>query len=75
MESPNTTNETLLLSVGRLEGKLDSLLSSFRQHEDQITDHEKRLNKLEQAKAWLIGASAAAGGSVSWAINFLGGHH
>jgi hypothetical protein len=72
MESPN---ETLLLSVGRLEGKVDALLAGMKQHQDQLEDQEKRINNLEQTKAWLIGAAAAAGGSASFLVDLFKGVH
>ena len=68
-------NETLLLSVGRLEGKVDALLAGMKQHQEQLEDQEKRINKLEQAKAWLIGAAAAAGGSASFLFDMFKGVH
>ncbi|MBN9564940.1 MAG: hypothetical protein J0G29_02420 [Alphaproteobacteria bacterium] len=52
-----TTNKILLL-LGRLEGKVDSLLSSQLSTEDTIKTHDKRLSKLEKAQAYLAGALA-----------------
>lgn len=52
-----TTNKILLL-LGRLEGKVDSLLTSQADTVDTIKTHDKRLSKLEKAQAYLAGALA-----------------
>ncbi|MBN9564879.1 MAG: hypothetical protein J0G29_02105 [Alphaproteobacteria bacterium] len=52
-----TTNKILLL-LGRLEGKVDSLLSSQSDTNEDIKTHDKRLSKLERAQAYLAGALA-----------------
>lgn len=62
------TNE-LLLAVGRLEGKMDSMQSDFREtkrdfdkrldaFQTQYAELEERVRKSENRWAWVLGASA-----------------
>ena len=43
------TNAELAQAVGRMEGKIDLLLSA---------GHEKRISSLERSRAWVIGAAS-----------------
>tara|TARA_R110000787_G_scaffold51454_4_gene121967 strand:+ start:1781 stop:2026 length:246 start_codon:yes stop_codon:yes gene_type:complete len=65
------------LILGRLEGKLDSVISITEKQWDSIKHHEMRLVKLERDRSMVYGAAAVLGlvGSVViWIITkFTGG--
>lgn len=67
-------NDEILLSLGRLEGKVDALIQLQRLQEDQIKNHEERLRLLEHSKAFSMGVAAAVGAIVSMCFNFLSKH-
>lgn len=67
----STHEETLFLTLGRLEGKVDTLLTLQKVQEEQIKEHDQRLRSLEHSKAFLMGISAVIGASVSIAFNLL----
>ena len=46
----------LLLAIGRLEGKMDSLLQSYENLEVDIKDLSRRVNTLEKERSRLYGA-------------------
>tara|TARA_Y100001973_G_C5205554_1_gene341260 strand:- start:3330 stop:3542 length:213 start_codon:yes stop_codon:yes gene_type:complete len=62
MESSNE----ILLALGRLEGKVDSLVARQKVIDDELDKHESRLRSLEQGKSWMLGAAAAVGALVSY---------
>lgn len=65
-------NDEVLISLGRLEGKLDTLLSSQSRLEVEIKDLTKRVGSLERDRSKLYGAAAAFGvlsGLLGWLIN------
>tara|TARA_R100000501_G_C2527657_1_gene52019 strand:- start:60 stop:263 length:204 start_codon:yes stop_codon:yes gene_type:complete len=64
-------NEELLLAMGRLEGKVDSLITRQAIHDEELKRMETRLRKLENSRSWLMGASAAVGASVSFLLQWL----
>lgn len=66
--------EDLLLAIGRLEGKVDSILSTMTHHGEEIGHLDHRLRKLEQSKSWMLGAAAVVGAVTSFTLNFLGVH-
>lgn len=67
--------QTLLLHLGRVEGKLDAILAHQDRIINQLDDHSKRLNTLEMYRSWQLGASAVIASLVAWFIgNFKGGH-
>lgn len=63
-------------SLGRVEGKLDSLIDSFDiDNEERNKKHdtlEKRVSKIEAKQHWYAGAASAIG---AIAGIFLGGKH
>lgn len=67
----SSSEETLFLTLGRLEGKVDTLLTLQKVQEEQIKEHDQRLRSLEHSKAFLMGISAVVGAAVSIAINLL----
>jgi len=64
-------NEELLLALGRLEGKVDSLITRQAVHDEQLERIDIRVRTLENSRSWLMGASAAIGASVSLLFQWL----
>tara|TARA_R100000458_G_C8274631_1_gene249636 strand:- start:2383 stop:2586 length:204 start_codon:yes stop_codon:yes gene_type:complete len=64
-------NEELLLALGRLEGKVDSLITSQAVHAEELARLDKRIRELEQSKSWVLGAAAVVGAVVSFLVQFL----
>ena len=65
---PDSSND-LFLAIGRLEGKVDSVLSMLALQEQRLEDIEVRVRGLEAAKAWIMGAAATVSAGVSYIIN------
>lgn len=72
----------LLLAVGRLEGKMDSMQSDFRETkrtidadiskiEETQTALEERVRRAETTWAWVLGASAVIAFIAPYAINLI----
>jgi len=51
-------NEEILLTLGRLEGKVDAMMTSLRMQEQELKLLEKRIRELENSRAWMLGAAA-----------------
>ena len=68
------SHDELFLAIGRLEGKLDALLTMQQYQQDQLKDHDTRLRSLEHSRGYLLGMAAAIGAIVSLALNFLMKH-
>ena len=51
-------NEEILLALGRLEGKVDAMMTSMRIQEQELKVLEKRIRELENNRAWMLGAAA-----------------
>jgi hypothetical protein len=64
-------NEELLLALGRLEGKVDSLITRQAIHDEELDRIDTRVRHLENSRSWLMGASAAVGASVSLLFQWL----
>ena len=64
--------QDLLLAIGRLEGKMDSILATMRQYGEEIERIDNRVRKLEQSKAWMLGAAAVIGALSSFFFRFIG---
>jgi hypothetical protein len=62
----------LLLAIGRLEGKVDSILATMRQHGEEIERLDNRVRKLEQSKSWMLGAAAVVGAVSSLFFRYIG---
>ena len=63
----------ILIALGRLEGKVDALITRQSLHDEELDRHDKRLRELEQSKSWLIGAAAASGAFAGFIMNLVGG--
>jgi len=61
----------IMLAIGRLEGKVDTLIQMQRMQEDQIKNHEERLRQLEHSRSFAMGMAAAVGAGVSVALNLI----
>jgi len=70
MTSPH--NDELFLAIGRLEGKVDSLLAQHARQSEELKDHDLRLRALEHTRGYVMGWSAAIGAIVSFAVSALG---
>jgi hypothetical protein len=70
----STHDENLFLALGRLEGKVDSLLALQKVQEEQIKEHDSRLRALENSKAFLMGFAALVGAIASALFNIITKH-
>lgn len=61
----------VMLAIGRLEGKLDSLLQMRQQQQQEIKDIDARLRGLESAKSLVIGGAGVVSGAVTLLLNFI----
>jgi hypothetical protein len=61
----------LLVLIGRLDGKVDAILAQLSGQSETIEQHAARISKLEQGKAWLLGAAAALSAVVSYLAKVL----
>lgn len=60
--------------LARVEGWQESAGSSKSAVEKRLDDQEDRIRKLENARAYIMGAGAAAGGLAGWLGQKLLGH-
>jgi TolA-binding protein len=61
----------IMLAIGRLEGKVDTLIQLQRMQEEQIKNHEDRLRQLEHSKSYAMGIAAAVGAIISTATTMV----
>ncbi len=64
----------IMVALGRLEGKVESLLSMQRSHAEDIDKLEKRVRDLEHSKSWLMGAAAIIGAGASMLVSLIKGN-
>ena len=69
-----TTQDDLLLALGRLEGKVDSLIAAQNNHSDALGRHDKRIRTLENSRSLMLGAAAVIGALSSYFLRILGIH-
>lgn len=69
MTSPH--HEELFLAIGRLEGKVDSILAQQSRQNDELKQHDERIRSLEHSRGYMLGWSAAIGASMSLVANYL----
>jgi hypothetical protein len=69
MSAPH--HDELFLAIGRLEGKVDSLLAMQQMAQDELKDHDARLRNLEHARGYIMGVSAVIGAIVGVAGNWI----
>ncbi|WP_025886467.1 hypothetical protein [Asaia prunellae] len=68
---------TLLLLVGRIEGKLDMLLTRDKEQDRKLKDLEERISTIENDRAKVLGIWAAVSlgiGGVGWIGETLFNH-
>ena len=61
----------IMLALGRLEGKVDAMLTKQKSQDETLEEHDRRIRILEQSRSWLLGASAIIGASVSFLMKYL----
>lgn len=54
-----TTQDDLLLAIGRLEGKLDSILATMRIHHEELESLDDRIRSLEHGRSYVLGIACA----------------
>ena len=67
-----STQDDLLLAIGRLEGKVDSVLATMNRHGEELERLDHRIRRLEQSKSWILGAAAVVGAISSFFLNNFG---
>lgn len=66
-------NEELMLALGRLEGKVDSLITRQALHDQEIEKLDARLRSMEQSRSWLLGAAAVLGAASGYVFQIIQG--
>jgi len=61
----------ILLALGRLEGKVESLLHMQRAHDEELTVLDKRIRILEQGRSAILGAAAVIGSVTATVISLV----
>lgn len=51
-------NDEVLIALGRLEGKVDAMMTSLRVQEQELKVLDSRIRELEKSRAWMLGAAA-----------------
>jgi len=64
-------NEEILIAIGRLEGKVDSLLNMQRVQQEELRSHDERLRSLEHSRGAFLGAAALVGAASSTILTLL----
>jgi hypothetical protein len=64
-------DENLFLALGRLEGKVDSLLALQKSQEEQLKGHDERIRMLESSRSFIMGGAAIVGAAASTVVNLL----
>ena len=61
----------ILMALGRLEGKVESLIHLQRTHADELDTIDKRVRILEQGKAALVGGAMVAGSLAATIVSWI----
>ena len=61
----------ILLALGRLEGKVESIIAMQRSTSDNVKTLDRRIRILEQGKSWVLGVAAAVGAAISLVVTWL----
>jgi TolA-binding protein len=64
-------NDEILLAIGRLEGKVDSLLQMQKSHTEELDRHEARIRSLESHRSTVLGAAGVIGGAISFLTSYI----
>ena len=68
-----TTQDNVLIAIGRLEGKVEALINMIQAHSSVLEEYDDRIRELEQGKAWLLGIAACLGTLCGFISKFIGG--
>lgn len=60
----------ILIALGRLEGKVDALITRQAVHDEVLERHDTRLRNLEMSRSWLLGAAAMISVVASFMVNW-----
>ena len=66
-----TPDQSLLVAIGRLEGKLDAIVHHQQSLEDRMIAHDLRLRELENSKSALYGVAAFIGSLTAGAVSLI----
>ena len=66
---------TLMESVARVEGKLDTYLKQMETQDNRTTELEVRTRKVENRQHWYAGGAAGIGATFGVFIDFLFDRH
>ena len=61
----------ILLALGRLEGKVESLIAMQRSAQEHIESLDRRIRHLEMGRSYIMGAAAALGGLVAFLVSWV----
>tara|TARA_R110002110_G_scaffold127581_1_gene306564 strand:- start:237 stop:455 length:219 start_codon:yes stop_codon:yes gene_type:complete len=61
----------ILLALGRLEGKVESLIHLQRSHAEEMDRIDKRVRLLEQGRSALLGGAAVVGAVAATIISWI----
>ena len=64
-------HDELFLAIGRLEGKVDSLIAMQSRQSEELKEHDHRLRSLEHSRGYMLGWAAAIGATVSFLANYM----
>ena len=64
-------SKDILLALGRLEGKVESLIAMQRSAQEHIESLDKRIRNLELGRSYVMGAAAALGAIVSFVVTWI----
>jgi len=62
---------TILILLGEVKGKLDSFLVSHGNLNKRVDEHDNRIIKVENKLAWVLGASAGISLIVGCCLRFF----
>ena len=60
----------ILIALGRLEGKVDALMTRQAVHDEVLERHDTRLRNLEMSRSWMLGAAAVISVVASFIVNW-----
>ena len=60
----------ILIALGRLEGKVDALMTRQAVHDEVLERHDTRLRNLEMSRSWMLGAAAGISVVASFIVNW-----
>lgn len=70
---PGNIDNDVLMALGRLEGKVDALISGQKAQAEDISILDDRVRTLEQGRGMVLGGAIVAGALVSLIFNLMGG--